>query len=162
MIHPENERKLLEKKESVKNCIKFFTDLLEFMKTNENTKQFYEEEDHNFDPVKGAIFIKFFWNTGDIFCLEFIKETQKEEIKWLEFEFSTMKHFWKEDGDINGEKIFNRIHEFQPTGLFFYVKYMGDIFTIKINNYISYMKNDFALVSNQIAKELVKSIKDLD
>ena len=157
MIKIENQKSLNLKIEKIESGRKFLTELLEYIRTNSDTQKYHEKDEQSYNPFIKTYSMGCSWTSGDVFNIEFTNEVELDFGKWLEFKFRRLKHYWKEDGLLeNGEIALKYTHELQPTGLIFYVQYMGDNFNIRSNNATSHEANDFGFVTNEIAKELAR------
>jgi hypothetical protein len=153
----ENNRPLGFKRENIYLSRKFIISFLNYIETDTDCKEFYVSGGEHYNPIKNTYSLGCRFNTGDDFSLEYIGTQQLDNGENLIFQFKKLVHYYKEDGFLlDGTVIYKEISEQQPTGLIFYIKYFGDMFTTMTTDIKSTKTNDFEFIINKIVDELIK------
>ena len=155
LIKQEQKRPLKLKKENLDNAKKFCKEFLNYMRTDKDIQEFYEDGDWNLHPFNNELRVGSGWNTGQRFNLEYIDVVQLTHGNGLHFRFNILKGIYVENGILeDGTAAVERIFKYVPTELNFYLQYFGDSFTVRTDNLQSNESNDFGFITNEIAKKL--------
>ncbi len=153
----EQQRPLKLKTEQLNNGKKFCKSFLEYMQSDKDVQQFYEDGAWDYDSFRNVLAIGSGWNTGQRFKLKYLDTVQLTQGLGLKFNFELLTRVYVEEGiQDNGEPCLTTKHIFKPTNLNFYIQYVDDDFLVLTDNLQSNQMNDYEFIINEIAKKLAE------
>ena len=151
----EQQKPLKLKTEHLNNAKKFCKTFLEYMESDKDVQQFYEDGSWSYDAIKKELVVGSGWNTGQRFLLRYVDVVQLTQGLGLKFSFELLTRIYVEEGrELNGEPCMTMKHIFKPTELNFYIQYFDEKFTIRTDTLQSNETNDYEFIINEIAKKL--------
>ena len=151
----EQQKPLKLKTEHLNNAKKFCKTFLEYMQSDKDVQQFYEDGAWNYDSFRKVLAVGSGWNTGQRFKIKYLDVVQLTQGLGLKFNFELLTRVYVEEGvQENGEPCLTTKHIFKPTNLNFYIQYFDEKFTVRTDILQSNETNDFEFVINEIAKKL--------
>lgn len=155
LMRIEEQKPLKLKTEFLSNGKTFCKSLLEYMKSDKDVQQFYEDGDWGYNSFSKELSVGSGWNTGQRFLLKYMDVVELAQGLGLRFNFQILKRKLVEEGwDEKGEPFISTKHEFVPTDLNFYIQYFGDNFNVRTDKSTSSNINDFEFIINAIARKL--------
>jgi hypothetical protein len=152
------QQKLLKlKTEYLNNAKKFCQTFLEYMKTDKDVQQFYEDGAWDYDLFSKVLAVGSGWNTGQRFKLKYLDVVQLTQGVGLKFNFELLTNVYVEEGiQDNCEPCLTTKHIFKTTELNFYIQYFDEKFTVRTDTLQSNETNDYEFIINEIAKKLAE------
>ena len=153
----EQQKPLKLKTEHLNNAKSFCKTFLEYMQSDNDVQQFYEDGAWDYDSFRKVLAVGSGWNTGQRFKLKYLDVVQLTQGLGLKFNFEILTRVYFEEGvQENGEPCLTTKHIFKPTNLNFYIQYVDNNFTVMTDNSHSNHINDYEFIINEIAKKLAE------